>query len=82
MAGYKPPPMGYQSRFDNLRRRSWFVSFVLMGLFLLALFVGLMIGFRGKFDDDDDNNSRSPRPGDGDSSSTLSFFHPPSFGPS
>lgn len=52
------PAIGYQkperpTTLDRLRRKSCYTTLLLIGVFLLALFVGLMIGFRDKLDDED-----------------------------
>lgn len=61
------PALGYQkperpTTLDRLRRKSCYTTLLLIGVFLLALFVGLMIGFRDKLDDEDppdEDNRRS-----------------------
>ncbi|SPO03898.1 uncharacterized protein DNG_06581 [Cephalotrichum gorgonifer] len=52
----------HQSRLARLRRKSCYTTILLVGVFLLALFVGLMIGFRDKLDDDD-GEDETKRPG-------------------
>lgn len=62
------PAIGYQkperlTTLERLRRKSCYTTLLLIGVFLLALFVGLMIGFRDKLDDEpppeDDDGRRS-----------------------
>ena len=53
------PAIGYQkperpTTLDRLRRKSCYTTLLLIGVFLLALFVGLMIGFRDQLDDEDE----------------------------
>ncbi|MBE3045136.1 hypothetical protein IMZ48_21800, partial [Candidatus Bathyarchaeota archaeon] len=62
------PAIGYQkpqrlTALGRLKRKSCYTSLLLIGVFLLALFVGLMIGFRNKLDDDDDLDDDSGRAG-------------------
>lgn len=52
------PAIGYQkperpTTLERLRRKSCYTTLLLIGVFLLALFVGLMIGFREKLDDEE-----------------------------
>lgn len=59
----------HQSRLNRLRRRSCYITLVLIGIFILAVFVGLMIGFRDKLDDNNDpkkpqQQSKVPNPAD------------------
>jgi hypothetical protein len=56
----KPEP---RSRLARMRRKSCYMTLLLVGVFLLALFVGLMIGFRDKLDDDDEPAQETRRPG-------------------
>lgn len=53
----------HQTRLARLRRKSCYMTLLLVGVFLLALFVGLMIGFRDKLDDDGDEAEETRRPG-------------------
>lgn len=45
---------------EKLRQKSCYTTLLLIGVFLLALFVGLMIGFRDKLDDDEPEETRRP----------------------
>lgn len=51
MGYHKPDALATQSRLKRLRRRSCYITLLLIGVFVLAIFVGLMIGFRDKLDD-------------------------------